>query len=172
MTHVKRKGFTLIELLVVISIISLLSSIVLSSLNAARAKARDAKRRLDLYHMTLALEQYYNSEGNGNYPPLTGYFGNTVQFGGTNPSFNVLIPQYISQLPKDPLYGGYVAGFRADYSYLTKDWATCAGGNPQPQKYAIYAVLELPPAADLATISDSFDQCNRTNWGFNYRAGN
>ncbi len=35
-----RKGFTLIELLVVISIISLLSSVVLASLNSARAKAR------------------------------------------------------------------------------------------------------------------------------------
>lgn len=34
------KGFTLIELLVVISIISLLSSIVMSSLNSAREKAR------------------------------------------------------------------------------------------------------------------------------------
>lgn len=43
-----KKGFTLIELLVVVSIISLLASIVLSSLNSAKSAARNAKRYGDL----------------------------------------------------------------------------------------------------------------------------
>lgn len=46
--HKNHKGFTLIELLVVISIIGLLSSIVLASLNSARTKSHYAKAQVEL----------------------------------------------------------------------------------------------------------------------------
>lgn len=59
----KRKGFTLIELLVVISIIGLLSSIVLASLNSARMKARDARRLQDMSQIQKALALYYDKYG-------------------------------------------------------------------------------------------------------------
>ena len=45
--HQKNKGFTLIELLVVVAIIGLLSSVVLASLNTARAKAQTAAVKLE-----------------------------------------------------------------------------------------------------------------------------
>ena len=63
-----KKGFTLIELLVVIAIISMLSAIVLSSVNSARIQARDAKRLADIHQLQVALELYYNDH-NGTYPP-------------------------------------------------------------------------------------------------------
>lgn len=62
----KKKGFTLIELLVVIAIIGILSSVVVVSLNSARAKARDAKRVADLEAVKTALGLYFDT--NQEYP--------------------------------------------------------------------------------------------------------
>lgn len=62
-TFSPKRGFTLIELLVVISIIGLLSSVVLASLNSARKKARDARRIADVKQIQLALELFYDKNG-------------------------------------------------------------------------------------------------------------
>jgi len=59
----KKRGFTLIELLVVVAIISLLSSIVMVSLNTARAKARDARRMEDIQEIHNAIELYIADKG-------------------------------------------------------------------------------------------------------------
>src|SRR5690606_26631362 len=62
----QRRGFSLIELLVIISIIMLLSTIVLSSLDLQRKKARDAVRKTDIQFLRSALELY--SVTMGSYP--------------------------------------------------------------------------------------------------------
>ena len=93
----RSRGFTLIELLVVIAIIAMLASVILSSLNTARSKSRDARREADLKEMQTSIEQYM-SDNNGN-PPT---------------ALNALVPKYMPSLPQDPysntpygyLYGG------------------------------------------------------------------
>ena len=75
------RGFTLIELLVVISIIGLLASIVLVSVNSARVKARDARRMSDLKQLQLALEMYYDS--NNAYPSTGGSWWGVCVNGGS-----------------------------------------------------------------------------------------
>lgn len=51
-----QSGFTLIELLVVISIIGLLSTMAVVSLNSSRSKARDAKRVSDIKKLSSLIE--------------------------------------------------------------------------------------------------------------------
>jgi prepilin-type N-terminal cleavage/methylation domain-containing protein len=82
MLEKRKKGFTLIELLVVIAIIGLLSSIVLASLNSARAKANDAKRIADLNGIGKALQLYYDKHGTFpiNRNPCCGYWDSQENF--------------------------------------------------------------------------------------------
>ena len=100
-----RTGFTLIELLVVIAIIGLLSTIVVISLNQARAKARDAKRMADLVQLRQALDLYAADNG-GQYPPspcgynCNNYWCSTNWTGGV---FEISLSPYMSRLPVDPI---------------------------------------------------------------------
>jgi prepilin-type N-terminal cleavage/methylation domain-containing protein len=59
----KSKGFTLIELLVVIAIIGILSSVVLASLNTARAKGADAAAKANLVGAKAQAELFYDVNG-------------------------------------------------------------------------------------------------------------
>jgi prepilin-type N-terminal cleavage/methylation domain-containing protein len=118
-------GFTLIELLVVVAIISLTSSIVLASLNSARAKAQDVAEVSRALQVQKAMELYFLD--NGRYP-TDGMVGNACDTniqapglfcipsdllgqdgdpGGINTNTSALsssLTPYISQLP-DSLTG-------------------------------------------------------------------
>lgn len=96
------QGFTLIELLVVISLIGLLSSIVMVSVNVARAKARDARRLADLKEIGKALELYYDDHGF--YPDETIGDGNLAGWEvSTRGNFMEYLQPYIGKVPVDPL---------------------------------------------------------------------
>lgn len=116
-------GFTLVELLVVISIIGLLSSIVLTSVNSARVKARDAKRQADLNQIYLALQLYFDDRG---YLPITSSYGESNPGGWDYSSQGQFLPflqtgGYFSSVPVDPLNNGtgdvYYGGSGYAYAY-------------------------------------------------------
>lgn len=115
-----KKGFTLIELLVVIAIIGLLATIVMVSLNSARAKARDARRLADFRQWQLALAMYYDT--NGIYPAAS------CGWALSHPSYiacwNTLaanLAPYLSKLPLDP-QNGYPPTYSYNaYHYLARN---------------------------------------------------
>jgi len=131
------KGFTLIELLVVISIIGILATIVLVSLNTARKKARDARRVSDLRQMALALEMFYDA--NGGYVADTTASDNDWDILVTN-----LVSTYIGAIPTDPSNTGV-------YTYKYHPEGTVANG---AQNYVLGATLEVAGTDSLSTDVD------------------
>lgn len=133
----RQKGFTLIELLVVISIIGLLASVVLVSLNGARKKARDIARKSTLRQIASALELYFSNYNT--YPTTPNGIGGFTWYSSENninssyctplgscPGFSAsgnfipgLAPAYISQEPHDPnpSIGLVCAGWAPSYIY-------------------------------------------------------
>lgn len=102
----KKTGFTLIELLVVISIISLLSSVALTGLSNARAKARDSKKVQTMIQLKTAAELYRTQ--NNAYPlnltQLVSFMGNTDP--NNYSSYTYWDPAFVSS----NLLGNYTCG--------------------------------------------------------------
>ena len=124
--HGKTRGFTLIELLVVIAIIGILSSVVLASLNSARQKGRDARRISDIKQIQLALELYYDA--NGQYPTAIS-------------TSTLVTPGYIAALPADPV--GNTAYSYSPYA-VSGSAAVCSS-------YHLGASLEVNTSSVLPT---------------------
>jgi len=104
--QIKSQGFTLIELLVVISLIGLLASVILVSLNSSRVKARDTVRKQTLRQLQKGLEFYYNQIGS--YPVTPVNCCSSEPGDPWHPQDDWipgLEPSYISKLPRDPLGG-------------------------------------------------------------------
>ena len=143
------RGFTLIELLVVISIIGLLSSVVIASLNSARIDARNTARN----SIAIQLRNAFNLAYNGSYPNVAVYYPclTTVCSGGWSPHVgNATVDAYLSpymKKPTDPVggargYGGYILFTPSNWVGLPPTW---------PAAYYIDYLLE--PGGECPTGS-------------------
>ncbi len=102
------KAFTLVELLVVISIIGILSSFAMVSLNTARIKARDALRSGEMNQLRTALVMYFDDYLT--YPVCGTVDLMAPDFGATDACYNLIepdlrsdTPPHISKMPYDPM---------------------------------------------------------------------
>ena len=132
----KEKAFTLVELLVVLAIISILATLTISTLQAQRLKARDARRKMDVDALRKAIELYSVDEEK--YSEQDSSWCCIEAAGAESDQCNAYaadISEYISSVPKDPLYPQLQDGTTSCYWYKTKD---------SGREYKIRVLLEQP----------------------------
>jgi prepilin-type N-terminal cleavage/methylation domain-containing protein len=129
----KNTGFTLIELLVVISVVGLLASIILVTLDHARVSARDARRISDLKSLQNVFELYASDHGSSFPSVITNSSLDTWQT-----DLGASLSTYISVMPTPPVPGvpsqfPHSPDFRKDYKYTgsTMTMSNCAGVHKQ-----------------------------------------
>jgi len=119
-------GFTLIELLVVIAVIGILTSLMVVNFNAARARARDARRKADLDQVKKAALMYFND--NTEYP-------DSLVWGAPLQTAEMI---YMKLLPHDPLFTGDPAS--PEYNYQV---------SVSPLDFCLWADLENKSDPDI-----------------------
>lgn len=151
---VNKKGFTLVELLVVITILAILMTIGIAVYSGVQKNARDLRRKSDLRSIKIALELYY--QANGQYPSST-WVGSGA---APNAWISGLDSNYMSQgVPVDPFKQtsgnpwNNPAIFRYAYTSTVADTSLGActgnyGGLVNGQVYVLAAQLENRNDAD------------------------
>lgn len=162
-----RGGFTLVELLVVIAIIGILSSIVLVSVQGARAKARDGQRMHDLSQIKTALVVYNDDlsnwieTGSG-----CGWSGNG------NGWFNYVGGSYLKSIAQCIVDAGYISTeiidpTRGRTSSPTSGYAYMKYHCGTPRRVYVYAKLETKPQNSTATDGTCCPSCD-SSFGMNF----
>ena len=140
MKQSKNQAFTLIELLVVISIIGFLSTLAVVTLNSARMKARDTRRKSALKQLSTAIQLYYDT--NNAYP------GNSTSYPDWPAGFKTELSSFLSKPPVDPKDDGW--RFYAAYRMTWAPDANCNG------HYVLWAYLENSGDPDVGKYACGF----------------
>ena len=163
LTKNKSKAFTLIELLVVVAIIGILASVVMSAVNSARSKARDAVRISDIKQIQSALERYYID--NGAYP-IRGWTHSNNSSAWS--AFGSSLSPYINELPVDPLNEDTTDNGHGPSAYYGDSiYSYYANGYGGPGKW--YMIVFNLENNNLIETYDGVQACN--GWIFHYGGG-
>ena len=154
-------GFTLIELMVVMGIIAILSSVVISTLSAARIRSQDLIRVQNLVTLRNALELYYadNKEYPKTFESASAFnvLGECANPGAYIPN---LTPKYIAVLPTDPTLNCGSATYSFRYASNGTDYKLIT----HPVQNSFPAFKEFPANAGWNGHYGVWSQ-NAVNWG-------
>jgi len=154
----KKQGFTLIELLVVIAIIGILATIVLVSLNIARAKARDARRSSDMHQVALAMEMYYDANGSSYASPGGNDWADdfaTACTTGSGGAISLGSETFLSAFPADPSTNTYYCSDAGDATGATY----CVWG--QKETDTSYILANLNGSKEVGAAPTDLASCNQ-----------
>lgn len=135
-----QRAFTLLELLVVISIIGLLATVIIGSVNVARMKARDAERIKTVQEMRKAIELYYSDYGY--YPPLTTSPANDARSGGGTVACSDGVMGTVNWCVLITAIAPYYKGGKGDPLNANPNYYYYDADGTTPAYYGLMAMLE------------------------------
>ncbi len=152
--HIRRRvrpgrrgpGFALAEILIVVAIIGIAQALLFTSWRTQVDRGNDAKRKSDLAHIKIAVEDYYND--NNCYPPESVF----ATCGGTE------LAPYLPKMPCDPVK-------KKPYSYVPLDGDPCTG-------YRLLTTLDNKADADIARVGcNGPDACGFGPYNYGVSSG-
>jgi len=127
----QERGFTLIELIVVVTIIGLLAGIAIVNVKFAQRKAREAVLMENLSSLRKAIDNFYADKQR---------FPNDL---------NELVPNYIRQIPKDPITK------QADWEIIMDDPLASTGENGEPMSMETDPqATSQPGVSDVKSVAE------------------
>lgn len=158
----KWRGFTIVELAITITIMGILLTLAVVSLNSSQANARDSERKGDAEAIVLNLESYYNNSSQDSQ-------GNLFMSGGTYPGVDYLTTPTFSKVlpdidPKSTHAPGVDVNEPMSLVQATNNVQTTSGVQPQPSKNNdVYVYQPLTKNGSLCADPFINGECRKFN---------
>lgn len=158
----KRRGFTIVELAITITVMGILLTLAVVSLNSSQANARDSERIGDAEAIVLNLEAYYNNKSEDS-------LGNLVMSGGTYPGTSYLAASTFSKIlpdidPKSTRAPDVDSSAPMSLVAATNNDQSISGIRPLPSKTNdVYVYQPLTASGALCLTPTVTNECRKFN---------